>query len=149
MVASLILFSTTALLLSYINSEYAISGWTAASYRAVIGLIGLYFTQNKTGKLSITHVFINPLLFVRGLIGGLTIPIYYISIIELGPRKAGLIGGSYPLFAAIFALLFLKEKVPKNYATYSFIAMAGLVGLFYTHDFSLHSSINPAMNHAA
>ncbi|MEM8868399.1 MAG: DMT family transporter [Verrucomicrobiota bacterium] len=130
MIASVLLFTSTALLLSYMNRHHAVDGWVASAYRATLGLIMVYVMQRQTGKLSIQRVFTRPLLFARGLIGGSTIPLYYITIMEIGPGRAGMITGSYPLFAATFAMCFLKEGVELRYYAYMAIALAGLVGIF-------------------
>lgn len=129
-VASVLCFTATYLLLSHLNSEYGVDGWVASAYRAVVGLIVVIAMQDKTGKLEITHIFNNHLLLARGLIGGATIPIYYMCIIELGPGRAGMIGGSYPLFAAVFALFLLRETLRQSYFIYITLALIGLALVF-------------------
>lgn len=130
MLASVLLFAGTALLLSYINKTYTVNGWVASAYRALFGLIVVFVMQGSTGKLALHRIFTRPLLFARGFIGGCTIPLYYITIMELGPGRAGMITGSYPLFAAIFAMLFLGEVVARRYFIYITIALFGLVAVF-------------------
>jgi drug/metabolite transporter (DMT)-like permease len=129
-VASVLCFTTTSLLLSHLNSTYGVDGWVAAAYRAVVGLIVITAMQSKTGKLQLKHIFSNRLLLARGLIGGATIPVYYTCIIELGPGRAGMIGGAYPLFAAVFALFLLQENLKRSYFAYIAIALIGLALVF-------------------
>lgn len=129
-IASVICFTATSLLLSKINTDHQIDGWVAAAYRAVVGLLLILCTQSTTGKLRISHIFTNRILFLRGLIGGATIPVYYICIMQLGPGKAGIIGGTYPLFAAIFAIFLLKESLSRTYFVFISIALLGLIAIF-------------------
>ena len=129
--ASIACFAATSLLLSYINQTYALDGWVTATYRGAIGLIAIYLMQSRTGQVKLGHMFTNKFLFLRGFIGGSTIPLYYICIMEIGPGRAGMITGSYPLFAALFAMIFIKEHVRWTYGIYITIALAGLIGIFF------------------
>ena len=128
--ASIGCFSSTALLLSYANTTYGIDGWVAAAYRGGTGLVCISLVQGSTGKLELSHILTNRLLFLRGLIGGMAIPIFYISVMEIGAGRAGIITGSYPLFAAFFAMVLIKENVRWTYGIYITIALLGLVGIF-------------------
>ena len=87
-------FSATSLLLSHLNTAHGVDGWVASAYRGVIGLIAISALQGRTGKFQPHRILTNPLLLLRGLIGGATIPMYYLCIMELGPGRAGMIGGS-------------------------------------------------------
>lgn len=134
-IVSVICFSATALILSYLNARYAVDSWVAAAYRAVIGLIVISAFQSRTGKMDLRRIISNRLLFLRGFVGGATIPVYYLCIMELGPGRAGMLGGSYPLFAAIFAVYLIKESLNRRYFAYITLALFGLVGIFYESAF--------------
>ena len=129
-ITSVLCFATTSILLSYANTVHGVDSWVASAYRGLVGLIVILTMQGSTGKFQIHHILTNRLLFIRGLLGGATIPAYYICIMELGPGRAGLIGGSYPLFAAIFAMILIKEGLNRSYFVYIGLAMLGLVGIF-------------------
>ncbi|MCH2155676.1 MAG: DMT family transporter [Opitutales bacterium] len=129
--ASIGCFSATALLLSYLNKAHGVDGWVSATYRGFLGLVAIAIMQNRAGKLALSHIITNRLLFLRGLIGGIAIPIFYICIIEIGAGRAGMITGSYPLFAAFFAMVFIKESVRWVYGIYIAIAFAGLVSIYF------------------
>lgn len=128
--ASIGCFSATGLLLSYGNKYHGVDGWTAAAYRGVLGMVLIHVFQSRTGKVQLSHILTNRLLFLRGVTGGVAIPIFYLCIIEIGPGRAGIITGSYPLFASILAMLLIKERVRKAYGIYITIALFGLVGVF-------------------
>lgn len=129
-IISVLCFSATSLLLSHLSNAYGVDGWVASAYRAFVGLVVIIAMQSKTGKLQIMHILSNRLLLLRGLVGGATIPLYYVCIIELGPGRAGMIGGSYPLFAAVFAVFLLRETLKKSYFTYIALALVGLAIVF-------------------
>lgn len=129
-ITSVFCFSATSLLLSHLNSVYGVDGWVASAYRAIIGLTVITAMQGSTGKLRLHRILTNRLLFMRGLIGGATIPMYYLCIMELGPGRAGMLGGSYPLFAAVFAMFLIKEGLHRSYFFYIGLALLGLMGVF-------------------
>ena len=133
-IASVFCFAMTSILLSHLNSAYGVDSWVASAYRSIVGLVFIFAMQRKTGKLQFAHIFSNCLLFVRGLVGGATIPLYYICIMELGPGRASMIGGTYPLFAAVFAVFFLREGLKRNYFIYSALALIALVMMFAEKD---------------
>ncbi|MGB0370276.1 MAG: DMT family transporter [Opitutales bacterium] len=129
--ASVLCFASTGLLLSYLNTAHGIDGWVGAAYRGFIGLVAIVLMQSRTGKLHLSHIISNRLLFMRGLIGGMSIPIFYICIMEIGAGRAGMITGAYPLFAAIFAMVLIKEGLRWTYPIYITIAIAGLAGVLF------------------
>ena len=128
--ASIFCFSATSLLLSFANTAYGMDGWVAAAYRGAFGLVAVFMLQSRLGRPHFCHIFTNRLLFLRGLLGGIAIPIFYISIMELGAGRAGIITGSYPLFAAVVAMLLIKERLQWTYLVYITIAILGLLGIF-------------------
>ena len=128
--ASIVCFASTALILSHINTHYGLSGWVTAAYRGIIGLIAIGILQNKTGTLRLSHIIRNRLLFMRGLVGGAAIPIFYICIMEIGAGRASILTGIYPLFAAVFAMILLKENIRWTYGIYITIAIVGLITIF-------------------
>lgn len=51
------------------------------------------------------------LLFLRGLIGGVAVYLFYLAIVRLGVGKGSVYVYSYPVFATLFSMVLLKEKV--------------------------------------
>lgn len=129
-ISSVICFTVSALLLSQLNVKYGVDGWVAAAYRGFVGLCVIFIIQSRSGKVQLHHIVTNRLLFMRGLLGGSTIPLFYICIMQLGPGRSGLIYGSYPLFAAVFAMFLIKEGLHRNYFLYIAIALLGLFAVF-------------------
>jgi|WetSurSiteA1Bulk_404760.scaffolds.fasta_scaffold19281_3 drug/metabolite transporter (DMT)-like permease len=78
-------------------------------FRFVIGL-GLLGVAALFGKLKL-HFVNGWLLFSRGLTGGAGVFFLFLSIMKLGIAKGTIISYSYPIFASIMSVLFLKERI--------------------------------------
>ncbi|HBL74371.1 MAG: hypothetical protein A2W90_19815 [Bacteroidetes bacterium GWF2_42_66] len=50
-------------------------------------------------------------LFLRGFIGGIAVYLFYLAIVKLGIGKGSVYVYSYPVFATLFSMIILKEKV--------------------------------------
>lgn len=85
------------------------SAFTSTLYRCIIGM-GVIGILALTGKTKLTFNNRNGLFF-RGLYGGIAICTGFISIEKLGLIKASVIINSYPVFATLFSIFLLKEKV--------------------------------------
>jgi len=78
-------------------------------FRFAIGL-GLLGILAMSGKIKLTFVH-TPFLVLRGLAGAIAVFIWFLSISALGLGKGTVIFYSYPVFASVFSVIFLKEKV--------------------------------------
>jgi drug/metabolite transporter (DMT)-like permease len=95
--------------------------YTTTLFRFLIG-IGIIGLLAMSGRISLS--FVNkPGLFTRGLMGGASIAISFLSIAKLGLIKAGIIIQLYPLFAAIFGWVLLRERL-------SIVTMLSIVSSF-------------------
>ena len=66
-------------------------------------------------------------LFWRGFVGGIAVYLFYLAILELGVGKGSVYIYSYPIFATIFSMIILKEKVePVKFAIIA-VSFAGLI----------------------
>jgi len=81
---------------------------------SLFGVINLKFNDKKN-------------LFWRGLVGGAAVYLFYLAIIKLGVGKGSVYIYSYPIFATLFSMLILKEKVEPIKFVVIFISFAGLV----------------------
>lgn len=103
--ASLI-FSVMSIL---IKSAPSIDPYKTSLFRFAIGfaILGTFAMANKIDL----RFYNSKLLFLRGILGGITIFIFFFSINKIGIGKGTVISYSFPVFAAIASTLFLKEKV--------------------------------------
>jgi drug/metabolite transporter (DMT)-like permease len=95
------------------TSQFKANSYQMSFIRFLVGLCVLS-ALNFTGRIKLK--FTNwPLLTARGVIGGIAVWITYLAIAKLGMAKGPLILYSYPVYASIFAIFMLKEKLhPKN-----------------------------------
>lgn len=106
MLTSSILFCLMAVLIKYASG---IDSYKITLFRFIIGL-ALLGTAAMFGKIKLTFIH-GPFLFLRGFIGSIAVFIFYLSIPKLGLGKATVIGYCFPIFAAVFSHIFLKEKL--------------------------------------
>jgi drug/metabolite transporter (DMT)-like permease len=66
-------------------------------------------------------------LFWRGFVGGIAVYLFYLAILKLGVGKGSVYIYSYPIFATIFSMLILKEKVEPVKFVIIAISFAGLI----------------------
>ncbi len=81
---------------------------------SLFGIVKLQFNDKKN-------------LFWRGLVGGIAVYLFYLAILKLGVGKGSVYIYSYPIFATLFSMLILKEKVERIKFVVIFISFAGLV----------------------
>lgn len=122
MLASGVVFCMMSGLIRYAEG---IDAYKTTLFRFVIGL-GLLGSAALFGRIKLR--FVNaPLLFLRGLFGGIAVFIFFLSISKLGVGKGTVIVYAYPIFAAIFGAIFLRERIGPRKA---FAIVAAFVGIY-------------------
>ncbi|MDE0836020.1 MAG: DMT family transporter [Akkermansiaceae bacterium] len=141
MLASVVLFAGNTLLIRGASLVTAgADGWMATLFRGAVGiLILLIFFSNGRG-FEWRRMFSNRLVMMRGLIGGVGIICFYITITELGAGRAIVINLTYPMFATVIAAFWLKEKVRVVTSCWLVVAMAGLLVFLSDENLSLAPS---------
>ncbi|MBD3346182.1 MAG: EamA family transporter [Chitinivibrionales bacterium] len=99
-------FCTMVCLVGYV-AEF--NSYTTTMFRFLIG-IALLSTLAVAGKIKLEFVA-KRTLFLRGLFGGVAIIFAFSSITHLGVIKGSVVLYAYPIFAALFSGLFLKERI--------------------------------------
>lgn len=122
MILSNLAFCVMAGLVRYAET---IDSYKTSLFRFVIGL-ALLGVAALWGKIELKFVH-GPFLFLRGFFGGIAVFLFYLSIIKLGVGKGTVLSYTYPIFASIFGVIFLKEKI----GIYKWIAiLAALAGIY-------------------
>jgi drug/metabolite transporter (DMT)-like permease len=119
---SVVFFALMAILVKAIPhvSSYQTTFFRFAIGLGIIGILSLFgiiqlkFNDRKN-------------LFWRGLVGGAAVYLFYLAILKLGVGKGSVYIYSYPIFATLFSMLILKEKVEPIKFVVIFISFAGLV----------------------
>lgn len=123
-----------------VKSVAHLNVYTTTLFRFLVG-IGILGLLALSGKIKLSFVNKSGLL-VRGLMGGTAIAISFLSITKLGLIKAGIIIQLYPLFAAIFGWVLLKERLSIG-ATVSIIgAFSGVCLLLTDHSGAGHFTLS-------
>ncbi|MGE5395407.1 MAG: DMT family transporter [Candidatus Saccharibacteria bacterium] len=119
---SVVFFALMAVLVKIIPH---VSGYQTTFFRFAVG----------AGIISMLHLFgvidlrFNDKkgLFWRGFVGGIAVYLFFLAILKLGVGKGSLYIYSYPIFATLFSMLILKEKVEPIKFIVIFISFAGLI----------------------
>jgi drug/metabolite transporter (DMT)-like permease len=119
---SVVFFALMAVLVKAIPN---VSSYQTTFFRFAIGL-GILGILSLFGVI---HLRFNDRknLFWRGLVGGIAVYLFYLAIIKLGVGKGSVYIYSYPIFATLFSMLILKEKVEPIKFVVIFISFAGLI----------------------
>jgi len=111
-------------------------------FRFLFGLATIY-AMSALGLAQVRHD--RPvLLMARGFTGALAILLYFASIQHTSLVKASLLSNSYPVYAALFGALLLRER-PSAATIGAFLAAACGIWLVVDPDFS---SVNPGISSA-
>jgi len=106
MSGSAVLFSGMAMLIRY---AVGVSFFTTALFRFTIG-VSMLGTLALCQKIRLE--FHNRLLlFLRGLFGGFGVVLFYLAIVKIGIAKGTVISHTFPVFATLGGVLFLKDRV--------------------------------------
>ncbi|MEO0414791.1 MAG: DMT family transporter, partial [Verrucomicrobiota bacterium] len=129
---SVLCFTVNSLLLKYLGSVRAIDPSVALAFRAVVGMLVVWCFSRGRRPVEWRRVFIDKGLIARGLTGIVGTAAFYLTIPALGAGKATLLNNTYVLFAAVFAVWFLKESLNRSRVVWigiSFFGVALLVGV--------------------
>ena len=126
MFLSVVLFAGNALMIRALGDIGKIDSWIVATFRFVVGFAVLFGFFYSRGGFQPRNMLTNPLLILRGVLGGVGIWIFYLTIIELGAGRATFISNTYVVFGAVMAGLFLREKLTVRLIASLVVAMVGL-----------------------
>ena len=127
MMASVLLFSANTLLIRATSMVApAADGWLASLTRGAVGLAVVFALHGRGRGLRMDRMFANRLIVLRGVIGGLAIIIFYVTIVKLGAARAVILNLTYPVFASIIAAVWLKEKLSRPALVWMLVGLGGL-----------------------
>ena len=140
MLASVLLFSANTLLIRA-TALFApgADGWLATLVRGGVGMLVVIALHGWGRGLRMDRLFATRLIALRGVVGGLAIVIFYVTIVKLGAARAVILNLTYPVFGSIIAALWLKEKLSRASLVWMLVGIAGLV-VFLSKDGSMPSA---------
>lgn len=111
MLCSVAFFIGNTMIIRLLGTMYSVDSWLVSAFRFVVGF-GLVLVPLVPGRpLSLSALVRNPWVIARGVIGGISIVIYYETIVLLGAGRATFLNNTYIIIAAILAAVFLREKL--------------------------------------
>jgi drug/metabolite transporter (DMT)-like permease len=106
MIGAAVLFSGMAMLIRYAEG---VSFFSTALFRFIIGVCLL--TTLALFRQIRLEFHNRLLLFLRGLFGSIGVILFYLAIVKIGIAKGTVIIHTFPIFATIGGVLFLKDRV--------------------------------------
>jgi drug/metabolite transporter (DMT)-like permease len=126
MLASAGCFVANALVIRLLGARYDVDSWLLSSVRFVVGL-ALIVTLFPLGRVfQFNNLYRNPQLIVRGVIGGIGVYLYYVTIVHLGAGRATFISNTYVVMGALLAVALLKEPLTSALLIGSAVSLFGL-----------------------
>lgn len=129
MLASVVFFSASVLVIKAIHVQYGLSFWVITLPRFVVGLLLVRILYRGSQSVEWKSLVLDPWMVARGVVGGIGVPLYNLCVIEIGPGRTTVINASYPIFGMLLAPLFLPEPLRWRAFGYGALAIAGVVAM--------------------
>ena len=127
MLTSVVLFAVNTLLIRAVALHApAADGWLASLFRGGVGLAVVFALYGNGRGLQPERLFASKLVALRGIIGGIAIIIYYVTIVKLGAARAVILNLTYPVFGTLIAACWLKEKISRRAICWMLAGLGGL-----------------------
>lgn len=138
---ALMLFSTAGftcniLLVRALGHDEAVSAWFLVCIRFITGFTVVSVVYRRS--FAPRHLFTNPLLVWRGVVGGLATGLTYLMIVKLGAGRATFIGNTYVIWAGLLAVWMLRERFRPALATGCVVTLTGIALLTHVVSTGLH-----------
>jgi len=127
MLLSAACFTANALIIRALGTVQAVDVWLLACVRFVVGL-GLIMAVFRVGPESFQprSLYLHRRLIWRGVVGGLGVYSYYLTVVHLGAGRATFINNTYVVMGALLAVVMLREHFRPVLAIGGLTALAGL-----------------------
>ena len=127
MLISIVAFAVNVLLLRALSDAIpAANAWVATLFRGVIGWVVIVAAFRGRG-FAPARLVASPLLLMRGMVGAAGILLFYITIERMGAGRAVIINLTYPVFGALMAALWLRERLNWGQVGWMGVGLVGLV----------------------
>ncbi|WP_309398287.1 DMT family transporter [Cerasicoccus maritimus] len=125
MLLSVVLFSANCLIVKYVGASGEVSFWAVNFYRGVAGTAFAVMLAGGNSR-QMLRIFHRPLLIVRGVLGAIGLALFYTTVFHMDLGTASVINLTYVLWAALFAALFLSERLGRMQIVGLVVAFAGI-----------------------
>jgi drug/metabolite transporter (DMT)-like permease len=124
MLGSAACFAANVLLIRALAEVETVNVWFVSCVRFAVGLAVVATLYRHAWQPR--HLFSNPKLINRGIVGGAGVYTFYLTVIHLGAGRATFINNTYVIFGALMAVWLLGERFRAVLAIGSVAALAGL-----------------------
>lgn len=124
MLASACCFTANVLLIRALGDVQSLNVWLVSCVRFGVGLLLVALLYRREWRPA--NLWRNPMLVSRGVVGGLTVYGFYLTIVELGAGRATFINNTYIIFGGLLAVWLLGERFRLALAAGSLAALGGL-----------------------
>lgn len=124
MLASAAFFTTNVLLVRALGTLAATNVWLITTARFAVGLVLILALYRR--EFQPRHLLTRAKLIDRGLLGGISVYLGYLAVVNLGAGRATFITNTYIIWGTIWAALVLHEKLRPAVLTGGVAAISGL-----------------------
>jgi drug/metabolite transporter (DMT)-like permease len=138
MLGSAACFTANVLLVRALGEVESVNVWLVSCVRFVAGMVVIYVLYRRDFQFQ--RLFTNSKLVSRGIVGGLGVYGFYLTVVELGAGRATFINNTYVIFGALGAVWVLGERFRVALAVGSAAALSGLALLTNAFGANAHAS---------
>jgi drug/metabolite transporter (DMT)-like permease len=138
MLLSSVLFSIMSAMVKWLSSDHHVSSYIMAVVRFTVGSVAM--VAIFAAGLSEMRWNNWRWIVARGVSGGLAVVLFFWCIEHIGLGKAVLFSYTYVIFAALFAVPFLKERITAAHWVCIAVAMIGIVLLCDVKGFAIQAN---------
>lgn len=124
MIASTVCFTANVLLVRALSQVETVNVWLVSCVRFLAGIAVLSVLYRR--ECAYGRLFRRRKLAARGLVGGMGVYVFYLTIVHLGAGRATFINNTYVIFGALLAVWMLGERFQPALAIGSAAALGGL-----------------------
>jgi drug/metabolite transporter (DMT)-like permease len=117
-------FATNVLLIRALAEFQAANVWLVSCARFAVGMVLVVTVYRRHFEPG--HLFRHPQLIQRGLLGGIGVYWFYLTVVHLGAGRATFINNTYVIFGALLAVWLLGERFRPALGVGSVAALSGL-----------------------
>lgn len=139
MLASTVSFTANVLLIRALGEVQSVNVWLVSCVRFVAGMVvvlGFYRREFQFQRL-----FTQAKLIGRGIVGGGSVYLFYLTVVHLGAGRATFINNTYVIFGALLAVWVLGERFSPLLAVGSVAALGGLALLTNVFGAGVHANV--------
>ena len=103
-------FIANALIIRELGDRFAVDSWLLSTVRFVVGLALIVAFFRTGGRFRFRNLYRNWQLVVRGVLGGVGVYLYYLTIVHLGAGRATFISNTYVVMGALLAVVFCGSR---------------------------------------